>query len=126
MSESVDLLIENASRLLFPGTKTAEGQPILEHASVAPTDAMERIRSLGLTVVTQPGFVFERGDAYRRDVAVRRRDELVDQLLDDKKAISVELVGLRFGQLEHRAKQVPLRQVIFIHARAREYDELLA
>jgi predicted amidohydrolase YtcJ len=45
----------------------------LEHASVAPEDAMERIRALGLTVVTQPGFVFERGDAYRRDV------EAIDQ-----------------------------------------------
>lgn len=36
----------------------------LEHASVAPPAAVAAIRRLGLTVVTQPNFVGERGDAY--------------------------------------------------------------
>lgn len=40
----------------------------LEHAAVAPPEVVERIAELPLTVVTQPHFVAERGDAYRRDV----------------------------------------------------------
>lgn len=40
----------------------------LEHASVATTEAIETIRRLGTTVVTQPNFVGERGDDYLRDV----------------------------------------------------------
>lgn len=43
----------------------------IEHASVAPDETLGRIRQLGLTVVTQPGFVAERGDAYRREVDPR-------------------------------------------------------
>lgn len=40
----------------------------IEHASVAPPDCVETLRELGLSVVTQPGFVRERGDSYLRDV----------------------------------------------------------
>ena len=40
----------------------------VEHASVAPPDTVEWLSRLGVTVVTQPGFVFERGDRYRVDV----------------------------------------------------------
>ena len=36
----------------------------LEHASVAPPEALEIARRLELTIVTQPNFVSERGDAY--------------------------------------------------------------
>ncbi len=43
----------------------------LEHASVTPPDALEEIARLGLTVVTQPGFVRTRGDDYLRDVEPR-------------------------------------------------------
>ncbi len=43
----------------------------IEHASVAPEETLEPIRRLGLTIVTQPGFVAERGDAYRREVEPR-------------------------------------------------------
>ncbi|MCK0508173.1 amidohydrolase family protein [Aromatoleum anaerobium] len=41
----------------------------IEHASVAPPDALELLAAQGLTVVTQPNFVFERGDAYLAEVA---------------------------------------------------------
>jgi predicted amidohydrolase YtcJ len=41
----------------------------LEHASVAPPELVELAAGLALTVVTQPSFVAERGDDYRRDVA---------------------------------------------------------
>ncbi|HXK25662.1 MAG TPA: amidohydrolase family protein [Myxococcota bacterium] len=40
----------------------------IEHASVAPPDSLAPLAALRLTVVTQPGFVATRGDAYRRDV----------------------------------------------------------
>jgi predicted amidohydrolase YtcJ len=40
----------------------------LEHASVAPPESVERMAALPLTVVTQPGFLRERGDVYAEDV----------------------------------------------------------
>lgn len=40
----------------------------LEHASVVPAEVIPQIRSSGLRVVTQPTFVFERGDDYMIDV----------------------------------------------------------
>jgi predicted amidohydrolase YtcJ len=41
----------------------------VEHASVAPPEALPRLAALGATVVTQPGFVHERGDLYLREVS---------------------------------------------------------
>jgi len=46
----------------------AERGDRLEHASVAPPEAVARIRELGLRVVTQPSFIAERGDQYAVDV----------------------------------------------------------
>lgn len=43
----------------------------IEHASVAPDDAVAEIAGVGLAVVTQPHFISERGDAYRTDVDSR-------------------------------------------------------
>ena len=40
----------------------------VEHGSVVPPELDPTIARLGLTVVTQPGFVAERGDEYLRDV----------------------------------------------------------
>jgi predicted amidohydrolase YtcJ len=40
----------------------------IEHASVAPPDVIDLLRPLAVTVVTQPGFIAEHGDRYRRDV----------------------------------------------------------
>ncbi|MGA8369534.1 MAG: amidohydrolase family protein [Acidimicrobiales bacterium] len=40
----------------------------IEHASVAPPEVVELLRPLAVTVVTQPGFIGEHGDRYRRDV----------------------------------------------------------
>jgi predicted amidohydrolase YtcJ len=45
----------------------------IEHAAVAPPDLVARTASLGLTVVTQPHFIRERGDAYAREVEPRDR-----------------------------------------------------
>src|SRR5690606_9474406 len=46
----------------------------IEHASVVPTEVLETMRDLGVTVVTQPGFVTQRGDTYLREVAPHDRD----------------------------------------------------
>jgi len=40
----------------------------IEHASIAPPELATKIAALGLTVVTQPNFIRERGDAYAREV----------------------------------------------------------
>ncbi len=45
----------------------------LEHASVAPPEVVAAIRRIGLTVVTQPSFIAERGDQYATDVDVADR-----------------------------------------------------
>ena len=43
----------------------------LEHASVAPPEAVDLTRRLELSIVTQPNFISERGDAYREKVDAR-------------------------------------------------------
>ncbi|PPE75688.1 hypothetical protein C3942_02000 [Solimonas fluminis] len=45
----------------------------IEHASVCPPELLEQVAELRLAVVTQPGFIATRGDAYLRDV------EAIDQ-----------------------------------------------
>jgi predicted amidohydrolase YtcJ len=40
----------------------------IEHGSIIPLELMTEIVRLGLTVVTQPNFIAERGDVYLRDV----------------------------------------------------------
>ncbi|MAG29586.1 MAG: hydrolase [Deltaproteobacteria bacterium] len=48
----------------------------LEHASVAPAESLEQVRQLGVTIVTQPHFVAERGDAYLAEVDPRDQPHL--------------------------------------------------
>ncbi len=48
----------------------------IEHGAVIPLDVVGRLVSLGLTVVTQPGFVAERGDDYLADVDAEDRPDL--------------------------------------------------
>ena len=45
----------------------------IEHASVVPPGFGERMNRLGVTVVTQPGFIATRGDDYLRDVPVEEQ-----------------------------------------------------
>jgi predicted amidohydrolase YtcJ len=40
----------------------------IEHASITPPELLEEILALGLTVVSQPGFIAERGDRYLEEV----------------------------------------------------------
>lgn len=48
----------------------------IEHASVVPADLLSDLRRLGVSVVTQPGLVAARGDAYLRDVDAEDRPHL--------------------------------------------------
>lgn len=41
----------------------------IEHASVVPPALIEQLLELALGIVTQPNFIYERGDAYIRDIA---------------------------------------------------------
>jgi predicted amidohydrolase YtcJ len=48
----------------------------IEHGAVIPLELFEQIAALGLTVVTQPGFVHERGDRYLAEVEPDDRPHL--------------------------------------------------
>ncbi|HLY79298.1 MAG TPA: amidohydrolase family protein, partial [Caulobacteraceae bacterium] len=48
----------------------------IEHGGVIPAEAVTVIRALGLTVVTQPAFVLERGDRYLAEVDAAEQDDL--------------------------------------------------
>ena len=48
----------------------------IEHGGVIPAEAIGRLRALGLTVVTQPAFVRERGDRYLADVDPAEQPDL--------------------------------------------------
>lgn len=59
-------------------------QDRIEHAAVVPDDTLDELAMLGLTVITQPNFVAERGDQYRADVPTDAQHELwrLKSLLD--------------------------------------------
>ena len=48
----------------------------IEHGALIPAAAITPIATLGLTVVTQPGFIAARGEAYRRDVEIAEQSDL--------------------------------------------------
>ncbi|OLP00566.1 amidohydrolase [Mycolicibacterium porcinum] len=48
----------------------------IEHAAMVPQDCIADLVALGITVVTQPNFVAERGDQYRMDVPAAEQDQL--------------------------------------------------
>ncbi|MFC4470309.1 amidohydrolase family protein [Streptomyces xiangluensis] len=48
----------------------------LEHASLTPCEVLPAIRRLGLRVVTQPGFLADRGDDYRRGTPADEHGDL--------------------------------------------------
>ncbi|OBI80764.1 amidohydrolase family protein [Mycobacterium sp. 1245805.9] len=56
----------------------------IEHAAVVPDDNLADLADLGVTVVTQPNFVAERGDQYLADVPAAEHPQLwrVASLLD--------------------------------------------
>ncbi|OBG90655.1 amidohydrolase [Mycobacterium sp. E136] len=48
----------------------------IEHAAVVPDDSLAALAASGVTVVTQPNFVAERGDQYLEDVPAAEHHEL--------------------------------------------------
>ncbi|HKR89949.1 MAG TPA: amidohydrolase family protein, partial [Phenylobacterium sp.] len=48
----------------------------IEHGGVIPAEAIPTLRRLGLTVVTQSAFVFERGDRYLAEVDLAEQGDL--------------------------------------------------
>ena len=48
----------------------------IEHAAVVPADCLADVADLGLTVVTQPNFVAERGDQYLDEIPAAEHDQL--------------------------------------------------
>lgn len=48
----------------------------IEHGAVIPSEVVPRLKDLGLTVVTQPNFVAERGDEYLRSVEPHELENL--------------------------------------------------
>jgi predicted amidohydrolase YtcJ len=55
------------------GVKTGDR---IEHAAITPSAQLEDIANLGLRVVTQPHFIWQRGDRYRRHVDHRDQEDL--------------------------------------------------
>jgi predicted amidohydrolase YtcJ len=62
----------------------------IEHGGVIPPELDDTIARLGLTVVTQPNFVRERGDRYLREVEPADRDHLY-------RCASLQQSGIRVG-----------------------------
>jgi predicted amidohydrolase YtcJ len=48
----------------------------IEHAAVVPSDCLADVADLGVTVVTQPNFVAERGDQYLDEVPAAEHEQL--------------------------------------------------
>src|SRR5699024_10163388 len=55
----------------------------IEHAAITPDDTLADLAALGVTVVTLPNFVAERGEQYRIDVPADQHRQLwrVDSLI---------------------------------------------
>ncbi len=48
----------------------------IEHAAVVPSDSLDDLVDLGVTVVTQPNFVAERGDQYLSEIPAAEHHQL--------------------------------------------------
>jgi predicted amidohydrolase YtcJ len=48
----------------------------IEHGGIIVKEAIPQLRALGLTVITQPSFIRERGDRYAAEIHARERDNL--------------------------------------------------
>lgn len=85
-------LVVTLSALRAAGTHP---QDRIEHAAVVPDDSMADLAKLGVTVVTQPNFVDERGDQYLTDVPDAEQHELwrLDSLMQAgvKVALSTDM-----------------------------------
>lgn len=66
--------------LLFSISALEEAGPLkgdrIEHAAITPDFMLERMAALGVTVVTQPHFVLEKGDTYLHDIDNSEHEQL--------------------------------------------------
>jgi predicted amidohydrolase YtcJ len=64
--------------LTLAAFETAGARPgdRIEHGGLVPAEAIPVLRNLGLTVVTQPAFVYERGDRYLAEVDAAEQADL--------------------------------------------------
>jgi predicted amidohydrolase YtcJ len=58
--------------------KAAGQHPLdrVEHAAMVPDGCVRELAELGITVITQPNFVAERGDRYRQDIPADEQEQL--------------------------------------------------
>ena len=71
------LLLEAGPRVLAAFTEVgARPGDRIEHGALIPPESIDDLRRLGLRVVSQPGFLSDRGDSYLRDVDPRDRGDL--------------------------------------------------
>jgi predicted amidohydrolase YtcJ len=70
----------------------------IEHAAVVPSDCLADVADLGVTVVTQPNFVAERGDQYLDEVPTAEHDQLwrVASLLEARVPVALS-TDMPFG-----------------------------
>ncbi|MER5197666.1 amidohydrolase family protein [Streptomyces sp. NPDC002755] len=75
---AVHCVTREALLLLFAALDEAGGRAgdRIEHASLVPAGSIPRLRDLGPAVVTQPGFIADRGDDYLRDVPAGDHQDL--------------------------------------------------
>ena len=66
-------LVVTIAALHQAGTRSGDR---IEHAAVVPCDSVAELARLGVTVVTQPNFVAERGDQYLADVPAAQHHQL--------------------------------------------------
>lgn len=80
--------------------RAAGGHPLdrIEHAAVVPDDNLTDLADLGVTVVTQPNFVAERGDQYLADVPAGEHGQLwrVNSLLEAQVPVALS-TDMPFG-----------------------------
>jgi predicted amidohydrolase YtcJ len=89
-------LVVTLSALREAGTHP---QDRIEHAAVVPDDNLADLKALGVTVVTQPNFVAERGDQYLTDVPAAEHHELWRLASLIKGGVKVALsTDMPFGQ----------------------------
>lgn len=63
----------------------------IEHAALVPPDLLDMLAASGVSVVTQPNFILERGEAYRQEVATEEQPWLYR--LQGLRAAGVRLAG---------------------------------
>ncbi|OZC76334.1 amidohydrolase [Rhodococcus sp. 15-649-1-2] len=70
---SVPQLVLTMTALRSTGTRPGDR---IEHAAMVPDDVLSELAALGVTVVTSPNFVSERGDRYLLEVPRSEHDQL--------------------------------------------------